>query len=302
MEIKTVGLIGAGAVGAYFIAGLSDLLGDQFCVIAEGERKERLKKGITINDRHFDLNVKTPQEAKTPDLLLVCTKYYGLAGAMDMIERTVGEETIVISPLNGVSSEEEIAARIGEQHLIYSVMRISSAWDGDAIRYDPAITMGIALGEKGTAEKTPRLLAVARLFKKAGIRFQLLDDIVRDQWGKYALNIAYNLPQALLNLGFGAYFHSDHVAAIRDGLYREVKAVGNAKGIDVPPLTNREDTCPYPTRFSTLQDLDAKRRTEVDMFLGSLMEMAAQYQIPVPYCEYTYHGIKALEEKNAGLI
>ena len=303
MQIRSAALIGAGAVGAYFIAGLSDYLGGNFSVIAEGERKKRLEtKGLTINDRNYRLNVKLPEEVKGVDLLLVCTKYYGLSGAMDLIERAVGENTIVISPLNGVNSEEDIAEHIGEDHLIYSVMRIASAWDGDAIRYDPAKTAGIELGEKGSAEKTPRLLAVDRLFKEAGIRCTLIDDIIRDQWGKYALNICYNLPQALLNLGFGSYFASSHVAAIRDRLFDEVKAVGEAKGIDVPALANRENTCPYDTRFSTLQDLDAKRRTEVDMFLKNLMDMARDYNISVPYCEYTWHGIKALEEKNAGLI
>jgi len=303
MKIKSAALIGAGAVGAYFITGLTDCLGDNFCIVASGERKSRLEqKGIIINGRPYRLNVKTPKEAKGADLLLVCTKYNGLSEAIDMAEQVVGDNTIVISLLNGVTSEDKIAKRIGREHLIYSVMRISSAWKDGAVCYDPSITAGVALGEKGTPEKTGRLLAVGDLFEKAGIRYTFMDDIIRDQWGKYALNISYNLPQALLNLGFGSYFHSEHVAAIRDRLYQEVKAVGAAKGIDVPPLSNTEDTVPYDTRFSTLQDLDARRRTEVDMFVGELMEMAKEYRIPVPFCEYTWHGIKALEEKNAGLI
>ena len=303
MKIERVALIGAGAVGAYFIAGLYDKLGDDFCVAAEGDRKARLEQaGITINDRHYQLHVRTPEEAGVQDLVLVCTKYSGLQEAIGMIEKMVGEQTIVISLLNGVNSEDEIAERIGAEHLLYSVTRISSARDGNEIRYDPAITAGVTLGEKGSAEKTPRLLAVAELFESAGIRCRLQDDILRDQWGKFALNISYNLPQALLNLGFASYFRSEHVGAIRDGLYKEVKAVGAARGIDVPPLSNRENTVPADTRFSTLQDLDAKRRTEVDMFLGSMMKMAEECGIPVPYCEYTYHGIKALEEKNEGLI
>jgi stage IV sporulation protein B len=49
MEFKTVALIGAGAVGAFFIRGLKDTLGDNFCVVAEGERAQRLReKGLVI--------------------------------------------------------------------------------------------------------------------------------------------------------------------------------------------------------------------------------------------------------------
>ena len=52
MKIKTVAIIGAGAIGSYFIAGLTEKLGDDLWIVAEGERKERLEKnGIVINDQ-----------------------------------------------------------------------------------------------------------------------------------------------------------------------------------------------------------------------------------------------------------
>ena len=54
--------------------------------------------------------------------------------------------------------------------------------------------------------------------------------------------------------------------------------------------------------YSTLQDLDAGRHTEIDMFSGALMAMGKELGIPTPYNEYTYHIIKALEEKNDGLF
>lgn len=52
-------------------------------------------------------------------------------------------------------------------------------------------------------------------------------------------------------------------------------------------------------RFSTLQDL-MQEDTEIDIFAGEMMRMGKEYEIPVPYCEYTYHMIKALEEKMTG--
>lgn len=55
-------------------------------------------------------------------------------------------------------------------------------------------------------------------------------------------------------------------------------------------------------RYSTLQDLDAGRHTEIDMFSGALIRMGKESGIPTPYNEYTYHMIKALEEKNDGLF
>ncbi len=51
---------------------------------------------------------------------------------------------------------------------------------------------------------------------------------------------------------------------------------------------------------NTLQDLDAKRHTEIDMFSGAIIRMGKQLGISTPYNEFTFHMIKALEEKNDG--
>ena len=53
-------------------------------------------------------------------------------------------------------------------------------------------------------------------------------------------------------------------------------------------------------RYSTLQDLDAGRHTEIEMFSGALIRMGRELGIPTPYNEFAYHMIKALEEKNDG--
>lgn len=76
--------------------------------------------------------------------------------------------------------------------------------------------------------------------------------------------------------------------------------MANAKGI---PLTDElllfQGVKPE-ARFSTLQDLDAGRHTEIEMLAGEMIRMGKEYGIDVPYCDYTYHLIKALEEKNDG--
>ena len=91
--------------------------------------------------------------------------------------------------------------------------------------------------------------------------------------------------------------------AISAGLRKELEAVAAAKGIDLSKAdTSSEHGSPVPpaTRYSTLQDLDAGRHTEIDMFSGALVRMGNELGIPTPYNEYTYHMIKALEEKNDG--
>ena len=103
----------------------------------------------------------------------------------------------------------------------------------------------------------------------------------------------------------GCYRDSVHMKAISDGLRKELMAIAAAKGIDlsiVDKNSGRGSAVPPDARYSTLQDIDAGRHTEIDMFSGALMRMGKELGTPTPYNEYTYHMIKALEEKNDGLF
>ena len=301
MKIETVALLGAGGIGSYFIWGLSEALGDRFCVVADGERAERLRSsGMTINGQHFKLNVKSPEEAAGCDLLLVAVKYYSLQDALTTIQRIVAPHTTVVSLLNGVDSEEKIAAAIGDEHMLYSMIRFSVQRKGQSTFFDPDKAEGLLIGEKHTVEKTPRVAALESLFAGTQIRCKAVPNIEEEQWRKLMINVSGNLPQAIFGVGYGAYFDSEHLAAIRIHLQQEVKHVAEALGIVLVLPDPKKAVFAPATRFSTLQDLDNKRHTEVDMLLGTLLEKAREHNIWGPYAEYTYHAIKVLEEKNDG--
>ena len=310
MKIRSVAVMGAGAVGAYFVYGLTGKKDIDFCVIADGERKKRLKRdGIVIDDRKqvrtFRPQVRTPEEARGVDLLLVAVKYTALDAALPDIRKVVTPDTVVLSLLNGIDSEEKIGGVIDPSQIVYSLMRVSSERragdDGkDVISFDPDLGWGVYLGEKGTPVKSERIEAIEELLSDTPCGAFFVEDIILDQWTKYASNICYNLPQAVLGLPFGAYFDSEHVTFLRGKLFEEVQQVGSAMGIKVPNPSLAWDSCAKTARFSTLQDLDAGRHTEIDMFAGVLMEKAKAAGISVPYTEYTYHAVKALEEKSDG--
>ena len=310
MKIRSAAVMGAGAVGAYFVYGLTGKKDIDFCVIADGERKKRLKRdGIVIDDRKqvrtFRPQVRTPEEARGVDLLLVAVKYTALDAALPDIRKVVTPDTVVLSLLNGIDSEEKIGGVIDPSQIVYSLMRVSSERragdDGkDVISFDPDLGWGVYLGEKGTPVKSERIEAIEELLSDTPCGAFFVEDIILDQWTKYASNICYNLPQAVLGLPFGAYFDSEHVTFLRGKLFEEVQQVGSAMGIKVPNPSLAWDSCAKTARFSTLQDLDAGRHTEIDMFAGVLMEKAKAAGISVPYTEYTYHAVKALEEKSDG--
>lgn len=304
MKIRTVALLGAGAVGSYFIWGLSEKLGDCLWVIADGERKKRLEQeGIFINGKCYRPCVRTPKEAKGADLLLVSVKYGALPSCLTDISQIVEDHTIVLSLLNGVDSEEIIGRKIGMEHMLFSMMKIASKRVGNEIMFQEKTTIGLLYGEKDQEEPSGRMLAVEELLSGTGIHRQMCRQVLRDIWHKYAFNISMNLPQAVIGCGLGAYAFSENAAKLRWELRKEVCEVAAAKGINISELSDIEkmhvEKTP-DTRYSTLQDLDAKRHTEIDMFSGTLMKLGRELGVPTPYNEVIYYMIKALEEKNDG--
>ena len=145
-----------------------------------------------------------------------------------------------------------------------------------------------------------RVSAIENLFSGTGIHFRSTKYIREEMWSKFRLNVCNNLPQAILGAGVGCYRDSTHMKAISDGLKYELESIAAAKGIDMgksDESSGRGSAVPPSVRYSTLQDLDAGRHTEIDMFSGALIKMGKELGIPTPYNEYTYHMIKAMEEK-----
>ncbi len=304
MEIKKVALLGAGAVGSYVIWGLSGKEGIQFGVVAAGERNARLKeKGCSINGEIYRPTVWTPEEAGDADLLIVALKYGNLRGALEDIKTIVGKHTIVMSLMNGVDSEEIIAEKIDKSHILYSLIKVASQHKNGSVCFDPATTVGIYFGEAEPPYDSERVKAVDSLFQGTGLRWAVKEHIQAEMWAKFRLNVCNNLPQAILGAGVGCYEDSEHMAAIQEGLRKELMAVAEAKGIDLSAVdaqSGKGSAAKMSAKYSTLQDLDAGRHTEIDMFSGALMRMGKELGIPTPYNAYTYHMIKALEEKNDG--
>lgn len=296
MTIKTVAIFGAGAVGSYCIYGLSkcDI---QLSVIAKDERNERLKKnGCLINKVTYHPKVLTPKEAHGVDLLIVCLKYNALPDALEDIQQIVDEHTLVMSLMNGVDSEQIIGNQIGMQHMIYSLIKVASHKEGNGYVFDPETTIGIVL------EKNEE---IDELLSQSDLHYRMTSYIQEEIWSKFRLNVTKNLPQAILGAGVGCYSDSDHVKAIQSGLKEELETIAKAKGIDMSkadPSATRGSAVPKTARYSTLQDLDAKRHTEIDMFSGAIIKMGKELNIPTPYNEFVYHIIKAMEEKNDGLF
>lgn len=308
--IEKVTLIGLGAMGVFFAPGISEKLGAGFKVMADGERKKRLEqKGVTVNGINYRFPIITPEAVCEPaDLIIIAVKGYDLPEAIRHIKNQVGPDTIILSVLNGVESEEQVGAVYGMEHMLYSYMRISIVMKDGKTEFDPHKGL-IHFGEKTNDPNllSPKVLAVRNLFDRCGIHYKIDSDMLKGIWFKFMCNVAENMTCAMFGVPFGAFQVSQDANYFRRAAMEEVIQVANRLGIKIgqDEIDRQEHTLgriPYENRPSTLQDLDAGKHTEVDMFAGTVLQLGETLGVDTPVCRMFYHGIHLIEDSMFGKI
>lgn len=307
-QIKTVALIGLGGIGCSMARELCAAVGrDHFRVIAGGARRERLERdGVTINGEHCRFPIVSPGEKTGPaDLVIVTVKFGGLEQAVRDIAEQVGPQTLILPFLNGISAEEIIAKAYGWEHVLYGMVRRAVLMEKGVCTYDPNLGT-YYFGEANNHAISDRVARVQDLFDRAGLHYENPDDMIRTKWVKYMANVSENQSSAILGIPYAAWYEDGNDANwIREASCREVIAVAQRMGIDL----NEDDLMrqrslakcvPAWGKPSTLQDIEAKRPTEVEMFSGTLSRLGREYGVPTPISDLFYHMIRVLEQKNAG--
>ena len=304
-DIKKVTLIGLGAMGVFFAPRISEKLGADFRILADGARKERLeRKGVTVNTINYRFPIITPDvEGDPADLVIIAVKGYDLEQAIRDIKNQVGKDTIILSVLNGVESEKQIAAVYGSEHLLYSYMRISIVMKDGKTEFDPHKGL-IQFGDlKNDPEHySGNVLAVKSLFDLCGIDYKNDADMLKGIWFKFMCNVAENMTCAMFGVPFGAFQKNDDANFFRHKAMWEVIRIANKLGIDIGQneIDRQEHTLgrlPYENKPSTLQDLEVGKRTEVDMFAGTVVRLGKELGVETPVCECFLHGIHLIEAR-----
>lgn len=306
-KISSVSLIGLGAVGAYLASNLQSTMGDNFRIIASGERKSRIEReGIVANGKQCHFNVVSPDE-KTgyADLAIIIPKFSGLRDALEDMKNQIGPDTIILAPLNGIDAELIVGEMYPAENIISSLMMISCKKNGNVCSFDSK-TGAIQFGEDRNEVLSERVTLVKDLFESSNIRVLIPEDMVRAKWVKYMTNVSENQASSVLGICYKAWTGICPSADfVRDKLCYEVIAIAKAKGInlseaDMEVRRKRMPSIPSQNKTSSLQDIEAHRHTEVDIFSGTIMRLGKEYGIPTPYNELFYHMIKVIEARNDG--
>ena len=136
--INKTAIIGMGALGLLYGQHIADVLGkDSVSFILDDDRYQRYQsKTFTINGKALDFKMQKSSEKEVFDLVIVAVKYNSLSDAIKTMKNCIGPDTIIISVLNGISSEKIIAKEYGMEKMLMTVAQGMDAMrDGSNLVY-----------------------------------------------------------------------------------------------------------------------------------------------------------------------
>jgi 2-dehydropantoate 2-reductase len=303
MKIQKIAIVGAGAMGAAYAAMFSDAGDFSVSFAARGERYRRLaKEALTINGRQYRVPVIHPDAVKEPaQLVIVALKHHHLKDALPDIDALAGDDTIILSVMNGLESEEIIGRACGMEKVVFAIaVGIDAVREENRFQY--ANRGKIVFGVLPHDGRDHRLDCLKTAFDRAGIPNEISRDMVRVMWWKFMINVGINQASAVLRSPYGIFQSLPHALALMKTLMQEVIALAQKKGIDLT-AKDLDDWCTIlktlspDGKTSMLQDIEAGRKTEVEIFAGKVVSMGEKFQVPTPVNETILRIIKVLESK-----
>ena len=304
MKIRTVSIIGLGALGILFGNHLSKRMPKTYLrIIADKDRIKKYESNhIYCNGEPCEFNYMTPEELCEPaDLIIFTVKYDGLNDAIQAVKNQVGEQTIILSALNGITSEDVIGETYGMDKILHCV-----AQGMDAVKIENELTyehMGmLCFGEGQPGVISSKVKKVAEFFENMEFPYEAVTDMNTRLWGKFMLNVGVNQTVAVYESNYGEVQKEGQARDTMILAMREVMALSEIKGINL----NDDDLNYWLEILSTLspagkpsmrQDLEAKRYSEVELFSGTVIKMGKKYCIPTPVNQQLYDKIKFIESQ-----
>jgi 2-dehydropantoate 2-reductase len=259
--------------------------------------------GLRVSGRHeFTAAVRASTSAADlpeADLVIVATKATEVEAAASALAGH-WPDAAVMTVQNGLGAEETVQGR-GPWRIVSAVTFMSGTRHADThVEYILDTETWL-----GPYDETPKDLVdeIAALLVASGLKATAFDDLRPARWSKLIFNATVNAIAALTGLPHDAHFaETERLEGlghlVRD-LMDEGKRVARAAGIELAEdpwemnvLATKRGSRHYP---SMLEDVEARRRTEVDQITGALVREAARVGVDVPLHTALYRLVKARE-------
>ncbi|MFN0156070.1 MAG: ketopantoate reductase family protein [Gaiella sp.] len=299
-----IAVVGAGAMGSIFGARFTQAGHETALVdVAEPLVQALNTHGVTV--------IRGEEETTTPvaatadpasvgpvDLVVFFTKCYHTAAAAEAARPLVGPETAVASLQNGWGNGDVLAAIYPPEQVTVGVTYNSGLVQGLGRVVHPAeqpTVVGAFAGDDASGAE--RLVSALR---DANFVAEVVTPVRPEIWKKLILNAATLPASALTGMHAGALGADEHMRALVSDTTREAVGVAQALGYEIG-FEERIDTIlallekAGPSKASMLQDVEAGRRTEIDVINGAVVKAAGEVGVDVPINRSLVRLIKGWE-------
>lgn len=299
--INKVAVVGMGALGVMFGDRIAQHIGGKnLCFLMDRGRLARHGDGLCrVNGAQRRFRVCRPEDAGQVDLLIFATKFSGLSEAMELARPAVGEDTVLISLLNGIITEDILAERYGRSRVVDCVaIGMDAMREGSEVSYK---NMGrLQIGAR-VPEQQEALDRLAAFLVQAEVPHELPEDIIRAMWNKFMINVGINQTCMVYGTTYavakgGGEAYESMVAAMR-----EVIALAEAEGVRLTEADLFADlrllASLNPEGYPSMrQDALAGRRSELALFAGTVLRLAERHGLPVPVNRRYHDAVLEMEK------
>ncbi len=291
--MKNILIIGLGAIGSIYAKIFEESPLIELKILIDNSRLARYRKeGRVINSTRYDFSYITPNEDNfKADLIIISTKNSGFQFALDNAKNFIDKNTIILSLLNGIESEEKLKDKYPEANILKSFyVGAASMREGNSITYH---NIGdIVLGAENKDEEVA-LKKIIELFTRHNIPHKISDNINYEFWKKLMLNVGVNQVSGAYRADYGKIKKSPELLAKIKKLMKEVIEVSCASGINLKEeeLTSAFDVILAQNdnaQTSMLQDVLSGNKTEVELFSGTIIKLGRKYNIKTPENDKIY--------------
>jgi len=240
-----------------------------------------------------------PAAVGTVDLIVTFVKCYHTEAAVRAAAPVTGPHTAFLSLQNGWGNGDRIASVAGKDRVMVGLTYHSATLLQPGRVKHPG--SGITHIGELNGRQSKRLLETAAALRAAGFEVNVSSRILDEIWKKLALNICTLPTAALLRFFANELVRHDGTMALMKGLLDEVVAVAEAQGISL----DREERWSAITglleravgaKASMLQDVEAKRKTEIEVINGAIVDAGHKTGIATPLNESMVWLVTAMQE------
>lgn len=291
--IKKVLLTGLGGVGTVYANLINKNKNIEFKVLADKTRLEKYKKEPRLlNGEPCEFEFITPEDEFKPDLVIISTKSTGLYNAIKNLKNFIDKKTIIMSFINGISSERILQEYFNPEQILYSyIICHTITRNGNNILHDGVTT--VVWGDKNN--DMSKTVVIKKFFEETKIDNKLSKNILNSLWEKFCFNCCVNQISAVTGFTFEQIWNSQECLSLIKNISNEINQIAIKEGLTGVDLVKSSLENLYKMipegKTSMLQDIENNRTPETDLFGAEVLRLAEKHKLTVPYNKNLYYDV-----------